>query len=167
MNTDETSLRSYALNSPQAAGRIVALALIANGRIKAVETAALDALDATGLLRLTRLQWHEVIRDLGGDLLERTRSGDECCITAGLLERFLDEVNDIAQRRVVLRLCLAVVQADRQIDEGESFVLQAAVERWGLHPDEHALLEPLLYGSDFQVRRRGALAKSSHSLRVR
>ncbi len=166
MNTDEPSLRPYPVNSPHAAARIVALALIANGRIKAVETATLDALDAPGLLRLTRPQWHDVIRDLSGDLLELTGHDDECCISAGLLDRVLDEVEDVAQRRIVLRLCSAVVQADCQIDDGESFVLLAAVERWGFHPDEQALLEPLLYGSDFQVRPRGALAESGHRLRL-
>lgn len=167
MNTDEISLRPYPVNSPHAAARIVALALIANGRIKAVETATLDALDAPGLLRLTRTQWHEVISDLCGDLLKRSRSDGECCISADLLDHVLDEVEDVAQRRVVLRLCSAVVQADRQIDDGESFLLLAAVERWGFHPDEQALLEPLLYGSDFQVRPRGALAESGHRLRLR
>ena len=167
MNTDEPSLRPYPVNSPHAAARIVALALIANGRIKAVETATLDALDAPGLLRLTRPQWHEVISDLCGDLLKRSRSDGECCISADLLDHVLDEVEDVAQRRVVLRLCSAVVQADRQIDDGESFLLLAAVERWGFHTDEQALLEPLLYGSDFQVRPRGALAESGHRLRLR
>ena len=67
----------------------------------------------------------------------------------------LDEVEDETTRRLVLRLCSAVVHADLQIDDGESFVLLAAIERWGLHPDDHALLQPMLYGADFQVRRRG------------
>jgi len=57
---------------------------------------------------------------------------------------------------VIHDLCSAVVHADCQIDDGESFVLLAAIERWGLHPDDQALLEPMLYGADFQVRRRGA-----------
>ena len=50
---------------------------------------------------------------------------------------------------------IAAVDADRQVDEGESLVLRAAIDSWGLHPDEQELLEPLLYGLDFQVVRRG------------
>lgn len=148
-------LRPYLRNSAEAAARIVALALIANGRIKAAEVAVLDALQAPERLGLTRPQWHGVINDLCADLLGPARCGDEGRIPSDVLDRMLDEVEDGDTRRLVLRLCSAVVQADHQIDDGESVVLLAAVERWGLHPDDHALLEPLLYGADFEVRPRG------------
>lgn len=148
-------LRSYPRNSAKAAARIVALALISNGRIKAVETAALDAHRSHERLGLTRPQWHGVIHELCTDLLGPARCGDESCISNELLDRMLDEVDDDSKRRTVLRLSSAVVHADCQVDDGESFVLLAMVERWGLHPDDHALLEPMLYGADFQVRPRG------------
>ncbi len=167
MKTPVPQLRHYPRNSAEAAARIVALALIANGRIKAVETAALEALRAQERLGLTRPQWHGVINDLCTDLLGSARCGDEGCIPSELLDRMLDEVDDDTMRRLVLRLCSAVVHADRQIDDGESFVLLAAIDRWGLHPDDHALLEPMLYGTDFQVRPRGVAAEAGHRLRLR
>lgn len=170
INSAEPLLRSYPRNSAKAAARIVALALIANGRVKAVETAALDALRAYERLGLPRPQWHGVIHDLCADLLGPARCGDEGCISIELLDRMLDEVDDDTTRRLVLRLCSAVVHADREIDDGESFVLLAAIERWGLHPDDHALLEPMLYGADFHVRPRGFSAESrdaGHKLRFR
>jgi hypothetical protein len=167
MNPLYPQLRHYTRNSAEAAARIVALALIANGRIKAVETAALDALRAHERLGLTRPQWHGVIHDLCSDLLGPARCGDEGCIPSELLDRMLDEVGDDTTRRLVLRLCSAVVHADRQIDDGESFLLLALIERWGLHPDDHALLEPMLYGRDFQVRPRGVAAEAGHKLRLR
>lgn len=167
MNAPDPQLRPYPRNSAEAAARIVALALTANGRIKAVETAALDALQAPERLGLTRAQWHGVIHDLCADLLGPARCGDEGCIPSELLDRMLDEVDDDALRRLVLRLCSAVVHADRQIDDGESFVLLGAIERWGLHPDDQALLEPMLYGTDFQVRPRGAAGDAAHKLRLR
>lgn len=165
--TAEPALRAYPRNSAEAAARIVALALIANGRVKAAETAALDALDGPERLGLSRARWHGVIHDLCADLLGPARFGDEGCIPSELLERMLDEVEDDSQRRLVLRLCSAIVHADRQVDDAESFVLLAAIERWGLHPDDQALLEPVLYGRDFQVRRRGAAGESGHKLRLR
>ena len=167
MNAPSTQVRPYPRNSAEAAARIVALALIANGRIKAVETAALDALQAHERLGLTRPQWYGVIHDLCADLLGPARCGDEGCIPTEVLNRMLDEVGDDATRRLVLRLCSAVVHADRQIDDGESFVLLATIERWGLHPDDQALLEPKLYGADFQVRPRGLTAEAGHKLRLR
>lgn len=167
MNAPYPRLRLYPRNSAEAAARIVALALIANGSIKAVESAALDALQAHERLGLNRPQWHGVIHDLCADLLGPARCGDEGCIPSELLDRMLDEVDDDTQRRLVLRLCSAVVHADCQIDDGESFVLLAAIERWGLHPDDRALLEPMLYGADFQVRRRGVADDAGPGLRLR
>lgn len=155
MGPSRALLRPYPRNSPEAAARIVALALIANGRIKAAEMAVLDAQRAPQRLGLTRAQWHGVIQDLCADLLGPARCGDEGRIPGEVLDRMLDEVEDGDTRRLVLHLCAAVIHADRQIDDGESIVLQAAIERWGLHPDDHALLEPLLYGADFEVRPRG------------
>lgn len=154
MNTHEPMVRPYARNSAQAAARIVALALISNGRIKAVETAVLDARHAHERLGLTRPQWHGVIQDLCTDLLGPARCGDDGCITGELLDRMLDEVDDGRIQRLVLRLSSAVVHADCRVDSGESLVVLAMIERWGLHPDDHALLEPMLYGTDFQVRPR-------------
>ena len=43
------------------------------------------------------------------------------------------EIDDPKLRRKVLRLCVAVVEADGQVDEGESAVLVAVVEHWRLH----------------------------------
>lgn len=167
MNPPTMKLRSYPRNSPEAAARIVALALIANGRIKAVETAALDALQANERLGLTRLQWHAVIQDLCADLLGPARCGDAVCISGDLLCGMLDDIDDVTTRSLVLRLCSAVVHADRQVDDGESFVLLAAIERWGLHPDDQDLLEPMLYGMDFQVRPRGVASTTGQTLRLR
>ena len=167
VSATQPMLRAYPRNSAEAAARIVALALIANGRIKAVETAALEARQAHERLGLTRPQWHGVIHDLCADLLGPARCGNEGCIPSELLDCMLDEVDDENLRRLVLRLSSAVVHADRQIDDGESFVLLAAIERWGLHPDDQALLEPLLYGRDFQVRPRGAVGDAPHKLRLR
>ncbi|MBW8469992.1 MAG: hypothetical protein K0M67_17140 [Thiobacillus sp.] len=156
MNAPGPLLRSYPRNSPEAAARIVALALFANGHIKAVETATLDARGCPESLGLTRPQWHSVIHDLRADLRGSARHGDERCISGELLVRMLDEVNDDSTQRTVLQLSSAVVHADCHVEDCESFVLLAMSEHWGLHPDDHALLEPMLYGADFQVRLRGA-----------
>lgn len=147
-------LRSYPVDSAHGAARIVALALVADGRMSPLETAALEAWQAAERLGLSRSQWHAVIDDLCADLLGPARSEDEGCIPTEVLDAVLDQVQDPALRRRVLRLCSAVVHADRRVDEAESFVLLAAIERWDLPADDRALLEPMLYGLDFQVRPR-------------
>ncbi len=159
------SLTAYPRNSPRAAARIVALALISNGKVQPSELAAIEDHDASGQLGITEQDWHDVVHDLCVDLLLATRRGPECRIDSRLIAQMLDEVDDVALQRRVLRLCTAVVDADGQMDEGESNLLLGAVERWELHPDEQPLLEPLLYGQDFQVAARCASARQGASTR--
>ena len=155
MSKHSSSARRYARNSPHAAARIVALALISNGAVTVAELAALASIRAHEQLGLTRLQWHDVIDELCADLLQAPTPCTDCYIGSASIENLLDNVSDVPLQRLVLRLCTAVVNADRQIDEGESVVLRAAIDSWGLHPDEQELLVPLLYGLDFQVLPRG------------
>lgn len=159
-------LRSYAHNSAEAAGRILALALIANGQVKRVETAVLDTLEAHQRLGLTRPQWHAVVQQLCADLLGPARLGIESCINGELLDQMLDEVDDDGKRRLVLHLCAAVALADAQIVPAEEVVLLGLVERWGLHPDDQPLVEPLLYGAHFQVRSRSVIVDVGVALDV-
>lgn len=167
MNVPVQILRSYPNNSPEAAARIVAVALVANGEIKAVEMAALNAHLCHQRLGMTEAQWDGVVRDLYADLRWSARSGEERCVSGEMLAHMLREVDDDSTRRTVLMLSCAVVYADRHVEAGESFVLLAMSEHWGLHPEDHALLESILYGMDFQVRLRGvpAIAISGNQMR--
>jgi uncharacterized tellurite resistance protein B-like protein len=147
----------YARNSPRAAGRIVALTLISNGKLQASELAALQSRYANALLGLSDEAWHEVVEELCVDLLVSAGPGPECLIGAQLIESLLADIDDAALQRLVLRLCTEVAHADGEVDDAEAIILRKAVEQWGLHPFDHELLEPLLYGLDFQVAPRGAM----------
>ena len=43
------------------------------------------------------------------------------------------EIQDPRLRLKLLRLCVELAEADAHVHEGESIVLVAAVEHWGLH----------------------------------
>ena len=146
-----SGMSTYPRNSPHAAARILALALISNGKVQSSELDALEAHDANGQLGITNQEWHDVVHDLCVHLLSTASRGTQCVIDSRLIESILDRVDDAALQRRVLRLCLAVVHADGKIDEGESVVLRAAIDRWELHSEEQSLVEPLLYGLDFEV----------------
>lgn len=154
MSKHSSSTRRYARNSPQAAAHIVALALISNGEVKPSEVAVLEAMRVHEQLGLTRQEWHGVVHELCIDLLGSAAHGTDCRIDGRMIEHMLAAIDDVALQRLVLRLCTAVVNADGKVDDGESIVVLAATDHWGLHPDEHELLEPLLYGLDFQVTAR-------------
>ena len=45
----------------------------------------------------------------------------------------MGEIQDPALRLKLLRLCVELAGSDAHVAEGESIVLDAAVEHWGLH----------------------------------
>jgi uncharacterized membrane protein YebE (DUF533 family) len=134
-------MRSYPTNSPQAAARIVALTLVADGHVDSVELDALERAGAHEQLGLTRSEMHSVLQDFCEDLLQSQSShwAGACQIDPGTLNQLMAEVEDVAMRKTVLRLCVAVAEADSHVADAESIVLVSAVEQWGLH---HQMLRP-------------------------
>lgn len=132
-------MRTYPRNSPQAAARLVALALVADGHVSAVE---LDTLQQVGIdrLGLDRAGLHGVLHDLCEDLLATAHLtwADECRVDPRSLQELLAEVDDPALRRTVMALAVAGVEADGHVSAGESMLLQAAVECWGLEHERLA-----------------------------
>ena len=128
-------MRTYPHNSPQAAARIVALASLADGHLCQTELDVLDRLGAHRQLGLKRDELHKVMRDFCEDLLSTSHASwaDACRVDPRTLDALMAEVDEPGLRRQVLRLCIAVVEADENVADGESMVLIAAVEQWGLH----------------------------------
>lgn len=134
-------MRNYPTNSPQAAGRIVALALLADGHLSKLELDILDRLDAHGQLGLTRSEMHGVVHGLCDDLLATAHGNwsDACRLDDHTLYSLLAEIDDPGLRRRVLSLCVSIVEVDQHVADGESLMLCAAVEHWGL---AHEMLQP-------------------------
>ena len=128
-------MRSYPINSPQAAARIVALTLIADGHVDNVELDVLERAGAYEQLGLTRGEMRSVLQSFCEDLLQSQSShwAGACQIDPGTLNQLMAEVEDVAMRKAVLRLCVAVAEADNHVADAESIVLVYAVEQWGLH----------------------------------
>ena len=129
-------MRSYPRNSPQAAARIVALALLADGHLGGRELAMLERHEAHARLGLTRAEFQEVLRHLAEDQLA-TGTGHwsgTSRIEEAVLSLVLAEVEAPELRQTVLALCLAVTQADNHFSDGELVVLATAIRRWRLEP---------------------------------
>ena len=128
-------MRKYAPNSPQSAARLIALTIVADGDVGKEEFALLDALRVHQQLGLERDALHEVIDSFCVDLLasKQLAWADACPVDAYTLAELMGDIDDPALRSKVLRLCVSLAEADGHIAEGESIVLSAAVEHWGLH----------------------------------
>lgn len=130
-------MRSYPANSPQAAARIVALTVVADGDIGDAEIQCLDRLAVHEQLGLARHELHALLDTFCEDLLssDQLKWADACPVDERTLGELLGEIQDPALRLKLLRLCVALAEVDAQVDEGESLVLVAAVEHWGLHQE--------------------------------
>lgn len=127
-------MRNYPTDSPEAAARIVALAMLADGHLCQRELLALERHTAFDQLGLSAGAVHGVLHGLCNDLLgtaELHWSGSSG-LDEHALAQLLTEVQDPALRETVLSLCVAVVEADAQVTDGEALVLVRAVEHWGL-----------------------------------
>ena len=69
-----TLSRAYPRNSPQAAGRIIAMSLISNGEIKAAEWSMLCKTQARTQIGLTGPERHAIVDGLCQDLLDAART---------------------------------------------------------------------------------------------
>jgi uncharacterized tellurite resistance protein B-like protein len=123
------------VNSPQAAARIVALTVVADGDIGDAETKWLDRLAVHEQLGLARHELHALLDTFCEDLLssDQLKWADACPVDERTLADLMGDVQDPALRLKLLRLCVELAEVDAHVDDGESSVLIAAVEHWGLH----------------------------------
>lgn len=126
-------MRAYPPDSPEAAARIVALSMLADGHVCQREMQALEALHAAERLQLAPGQLRAVLQGLAQDLLASVSAHwDRACQvddhTLGLL---LAEVNDPALRATTLALCQQLVQADGHRAPAEQRLMARLAQQWG------------------------------------
>jgi hypothetical protein len=133
-------MRSYPRNSPEAAARIVALLLIADGHVCRSEIQTLIDLDGPRELGLEADGIPHVVQLLCEDLLLGAYSGGAmmASVDDGALASLMAEVDDPVLQRKVLRLAVAAAGADRHLADGEILVLSAVRRCWGIGDAEPA-----------------------------
>lgn len=127
-------MRSYPLNSPEAAARIVALVLISDGHVCSSEFDTLKQLGAERELGLEPNLLPHIVHTLCEELLlGGYASGTLMCnVDDSALASLMAEISDPALQRKVLRLSLAAARADGHLADGETLVVEAARHHWKL-----------------------------------
>ncbi len=125
-------MRSYPIDSPQAAARLLAMALVADGNYSFTELRALDRLNASAQLGLSPEAFKDVIETFCTDLLTAAQGEwtGSARMDEGSRQQLLDEVRDGALRKRIVALCQAVVQADGHEADGEAALLDALTRAW-------------------------------------
>lgn len=126
-------MRTYPRNSPQAAARIVALAITADGHVCSSEERLLEKLNIAGELGLAPAQFAQIVQTLCEDrsVAQMSLAPPMGQPDAIMLDTLIGEIDDPALRRKVIRLCVAVAVADDYLADGEIALLAAVLNAWG------------------------------------
>lgn len=127
-------MRRYARNSPEAAARIVALVLIADGHVCRSEVEAMQRIEIEAQLGLGTGGFARLMHTLCEDLLLMSYGGGTLIsgVDATTLDAWMADIDDPDLQRRVLRLAMAAAAADRHLADSEAAVLAAARRCWHL-----------------------------------
>lgn len=132
-------MRSYPTDSPEAAVRIVALALLADGHLSETEYVAMKRHQVSQRLGLSDERIHAVVQNLAEDLLAFGTSnwGGTSLLDEASFRSLLSEVSDPGLRHTVLEICAAVTQADQHHSDAVNGLLELTRDTWGMAPALH------------------------------
>ena len=129
-------MRHYPEDSPKAAARVIALALLADGAIDPSELATLKRRRTLDRLGLGEPEFDAVIRDLCEDLMvysHRVAAG-HLEIGREALREVLAEIRHPKLRKRLLATVLDIANADSELAGGEAVLIASAAECWGIDP---------------------------------
>jgi uncharacterized tellurite resistance protein B-like protein len=128
-------MRSYPINSPEAATRLLAMALLADGHYSVIELKALDRLGAPARLGLGPESFKAVIDHFCEDLLIGNHGEwlGSAAINSATRRELFAEVQSPALGAEVRALCEAVMLSDGHLAEGELALLDELAKAWP-HP---------------------------------
>ncbi|GAA5174478.1 hypothetical protein GCM10025771_04290 [Niveibacterium umoris] len=127
-------MRHYAVDSPEAKARLVALALLADGAIDLNEIEALERHEVVTRLGLDQACFDRVVREFCEDMLVSANRGPsgQVELDEETIDALLDDIRDPQIRKRMLRAVLDIVNADGRLAEGEAVLVSHAMASWGL-----------------------------------
>ena len=124
--------RACARNALRAQQRLVALCLLADGRMHPSEVDLLCGPKARGRLFASETKFLAALTEFCADIRRMPVSGDHYTVSHEYVERLLAEVSEPSQRRATLNLMFDVIRSDGRLDRHEAALLWNALDTWGL-----------------------------------
>lgn len=122
-------MRSYQPDSPDAAGRILALTMIVDGKLAVSEIAAMDSSKILDHIDLDLPGFQRMLQELCDDLLA-SRPADAIQLDDALLDRVLAEIAHPDLRRHLLQAMWQIADADDWLADAEAVLLTRASNAW-------------------------------------
>ena len=123
-------MQTYRTNSPQAAARLVAMALVSDGQYALSELQALARLDAAQRLGLSTEAFQAVIDRFCQELLQASGGVWTGVVDDATRARLMAEVTDPALQDLIVQQCEALMLADGHLAGGEIALIDALSARW-------------------------------------
>ena len=123
-------MQSLPVNSPQAAARLVAMALVSDGQYTLSELQALARLDAAQRLGLSTEAFQAVIDRFCQELLQASGGVWTGVVDNATRTRLMAEVTDPALQDLIVQQCEALMLADGHLAGGEIALIDALSARW-------------------------------------
>ncbi len=123
-------MRSYAINSPHAAGRLLALTMVVDGNLAHSELVALDRTRILKYVDLDHDAFQQLLQELCDDLLTNAAHG-VVQLDTRLIDLLLAEIEHPDLRRHLLQAMWNIADADGWLADGEAVLLARASVLWG------------------------------------
>ncbi len=125
-------MRSYPTNSPEALARLVAMAILADGRLDNREVDWIKHNDTAALLGVDRDTLIQVLLDCCRDVMNEAEQERVFLLEDHRLARLADDLTDPALQKVALSAMLILAKSDGSVSEGEETLLRFLMSRWSI-----------------------------------
>ncbi|NLR75783.1 MULTISPECIES: hypothetical protein [Leeia] len=130
-------MKHYALNSPEAMARILAMMIITDADVHPHEIELLDELNIYDVIGISRESFTQVFHDYLGDLSdEMDAEGHVQLVSSARLDEMLDCVTDPKKRLLTAAILLDISKSDHDLSEVEIAVFQHILAHWHITLDD-------------------------------
>ena len=128
-------MRTYPTNSPDAAGRVLAMAVLSDGNCSAVELDTLRHMKAAERVGLSNAGLNHIINGLAQDMLTHTQGNLPTFdrLDAPTRDALLGGITDTYLQTDLQAMAQEVVVADGHLADGEAALLHTLRDRWHSH----------------------------------
>lgn len=125
-------MRSYAPNSPEAAARVVTMALLADGHLSMTEVQAIDRLKVSRKLGLEPSQFTAVLEGFCNDLVVSHRGPwtGSSQLDVYIRDQLMSEITHPHLQTEVMSLCAALIKSDGHLADDEVRMLDMLAGAW-------------------------------------
>lgn len=123
-------MKAYPVNSPEAAARVLAMAMLADGQYSMTEIRALDQQQVPTRLGLTAEAFKSVVDDFCQDLLLANAGQWTGEVDPTTRQQLMSEITDRHLQDLILQQCEALMLADGHLADGEVDLLDALSAAW-------------------------------------